>query len=267
MEAGPPAGLMPPIVASTHCPLLLHPASDRDSKPSWHRSHLSPIAPGLQLQRPSLSHWGPREPAERQEGEAGMGTFQPKSSCEFVIISAGRWALKPAAGYAGAQSLPCPGAQQVPKAARPARRCARTPGVAEAGQAALLPPPSEEALLAALAAGPLRVAQAAKAAVPVPRLPQELPVEDALPGHPVAVTDWGEESRKTSQIMQQSHPEGQGAGCRCCKPPPLLLCQQWAAFPHLCVCPHVCAHQPPQCHRCPHRALHPHTGRNAPFHC
>lgn len=82
----------------------------------------------------------------------------------------------------------------------PARSRARTPGVAEAGQAALLPLPAEEAVLAALAVRALRVAQAAEAAVPVPRLPQELPVKDALPGHPIAVTDWGEESRETSQM-------------------------------------------------------------------
>lgn len=62
-----------------------------------------------------------------------------------------------------------------------------------AGQAAVVLPLSEEALLAALAVGALRVAQAAKAAVAVPCLPQEVPVEDALPGHPIAVTDWGEE--------------------------------------------------------------------------
>lgn len=77
---------------------------------------------------------------------------------------------------------------------------------------------SIEALLAALTARALRVALAAQAAEPVPRVPQELPVKDALPGHPVAVTHWGE-SRDTSQMVQQSHPEGQGAGCRCCKPP------------------------------------------------
>lgn len=59
--------------------------------------------------------------------------------------------------------------------------------VAAAGQAAVLLPLAEEALLAALTAGTLRVAQAAKAAVPIACLPQEVPVEDALPGHPVAV--------------------------------------------------------------------------------
>lgn len=90
LEAGPPAGPMPPMVASTHCPLLQHPALDRDSKPGWHRSHLSPITPGLQLHRPSLSHCGLREPAERQEEEVGMGTFQLKPFCEFVIISEGK---------------------------------------------------------------------------------------------------------------------------------------------------------------------------------
>lgn len=65
--------------------------------------------------------------------------------------------------------------------------------MAAAGQAAVLFPLAEETLLAALAVGAFRVAQAAEAAVPVPRLPQEVPVEDALPGHPVAVADWGEE--------------------------------------------------------------------------
>lgn len=65
--------------------------------------------------------------------------------------------------------------------------------MAAAGQAAVLLPLAEEALLAALAVDTLRVAQAAEAAVPVPRLPQEVPVEDALPGHPIAVADWGEE--------------------------------------------------------------------------
>jgi len=89
---------------------------------------------------------------------------------------------------AGAPSPPAP-----PPQARPSRRGSPTPGVAAAGQAAALVPLSEEALLAVLAAGALRVAQAAEAAVPVPCLPQEVPVEDALPGHPVAVTDWGEE--------------------------------------------------------------------------
>lgn len=32
-------------------PPYLHPASEREWKPGWHRSHLSPITPGLQL------HW------------------------------------------------------------------------------------------------------------------------------------------------------------------------------------------------------------------
>lgn len=112
--AGPPAGLTPPVVASTHCSLLQHPASDRDSKPRRHRSHLSPVTPGLQLQRPSLSHCGLREPAERQQGEAGMGTFQPKPRCESGIISEGTWVLKPVVWCVGALSLTCPGAQQVP---------------------------------------------------------------------------------------------------------------------------------------------------------
>lgn len=104
--------------------------------------------------------------------------------------------------------------------------------MAEAGQAAPLPLPSEEAVLAALAARSLRVALAAQAAVPVPRLPQELPVKDALPGHPIAVTAWGEESRETSQMMPRdegtsSNPtlrvKEQGAGGTNL---PFLLCQQ-----------------------------------------
>lgn len=69
--------------------------------------------------------------------------------------------------------------------------------VAVTGQAAVLLPLAEEALLAALTAGTLCVAQAAKAAVPIACLPQEVPVEDALPGHPITVTHWGEE-RDTS---------------------------------------------------------------------
>lgn len=119
LEAGPPTVPMPLLVASTHCPLLRHPASDRDSKPGWHWSHLSPITPGLQLHRPSLSHCGLREPAERPEGEAGVGTFPPKSLCEFVIISEGRWVLKSAVWCVGAQSLTRPGARQVPQAPLP----------------------------------------------------------------------------------------------------------------------------------------------------
>lgn len=78
-----------------------------------------------------------------------------------------------------------------PTPSPPSRR-SHTLGVAVAGQAAVLLPLAEEAFLAALAVGTLRVAQAAEAAVPIPRLPQEVPVEDALPGHPIAVTDWGE---------------------------------------------------------------------------
>lgn len=79
-----------------------------------------------------------------------------------------------------------------PTPPHPSRRL-HTLGVAVAGQAAALIPLAEEALLAALAVGSLRVAQAAKAAVAVPCLPQEVPVEDTLPGHPIAVTHWGEE--------------------------------------------------------------------------
>lgn len=99
--------------ASTHCSLLQHPVSDRASEPSWQRSHLSPSTPGLQLHRPSLSHRGLREPAERQQGEVGTGTFPPKPS---VVISGGGWVLTPAVWCVGAQSPSCPGAQQVPGA-------------------------------------------------------------------------------------------------------------------------------------------------------
>lgn len=66
-------------------------------------------------------------------------------------------------------------------------------GVAAAGQAAVPILLAVVSLLAALTVGTRRVAQAAKAAVPIACLHQELPVEDALPGHPVAVTSWRKE--------------------------------------------------------------------------
>lgn len=155
----------------------------------------------------------------------------------------------------------------------PPSSCARTPGVAEAGQAALLPPPSEEAVLAALTVGALRVAQAAKAAVPVSRLPQELPVKDTLPGHPVAVTHWGEESRETSQTM----PRDEGTSSN----PTLRGKEQVQAVQtspsHSAnseLLPHTSAFVPMSVSISYPGATSAHTvlctptlGRNAPFHC
>lgn len=68
-----------------------------------------------------------------------------------------------------------------------------TLGVAAAGQAAVPILLAVVSLLAALTVGTRRVAQAAEAAVPIACLHQELPVEDTLPGHPVAVTSWRKE--------------------------------------------------------------------------
>lgn len=65
-----------------------------------------------------------------------------------------------------------------------------------AGQAAVPIVLAEVSLLAALTVGALGVAQAAEAAVPVPRLHQQVPVKDALPGHPIAVAGWAEEKRR-----------------------------------------------------------------------
>lgn len=47
----------------------VHPASVSVWKPGRHRSHLSPVTPGLQLHRPELSHRGLREPVTHKVGE------------------------------------------------------------------------------------------------------------------------------------------------------------------------------------------------------
>jgi hypothetical protein len=47
----------------------VQPASVNVWKPGRHRSHLSPVTPGLQLQRPELSHRTLREPVTHKEGE------------------------------------------------------------------------------------------------------------------------------------------------------------------------------------------------------
>lgn len=47
----------------------VHPASVSVWKPGRHRSHLSPVTPGLQLHRPELSHRALREPVTDKVGE------------------------------------------------------------------------------------------------------------------------------------------------------------------------------------------------------
>ena len=47
----------------------VQPASVSVWKPGRHRSHLSPVTPGLQLHRPELSHRALREPVTNKVGE------------------------------------------------------------------------------------------------------------------------------------------------------------------------------------------------------
>ena len=69
-----PAGTSSSVRLRVGGRVYLQPAWDSVWNPGWQRSHLSPITPGLQLQRPELSHCVLREPRERQNNVRTLGT-------------------------------------------------------------------------------------------------------------------------------------------------------------------------------------------------
>lgn len=68
--------------------MYLQPASVNEWYPGWQRSHLSPMTPGLQLQRPVLSHCVLREPGEGKKTNTNLlGEKKKNQSYTFTPLT------------------------------------------------------------------------------------------------------------------------------------------------------------------------------------